>query len=85
MLWWGQMTLRSASDAQPSGVVVAPSLGIHSLSPPHELEPPPCWSSPERRTAQMERFLTCTRSSGISMWPVVWSDQRKVFSACVGL
>ena len=36
-LWWGQIPLRSASDAQPSGVVVAPSLGIHSLSPPRKL------------------------------------------------
>ena len=33
----------------------------------------------------MERFLTCTRSSGISTWAVAWSDQRRVFSACVGL
>ena len=64
---FGTIPLRSASDAQESRV--APSLA-------------PCWSSPERRTALMERFLTCTRSSGISKWLVAWSDQRRVFFVC---
>ena len=71
----GQIPLRGASDAQTTRVVVGDQF---SHAPSHVLSQLLCWSFSAGQTELMEKFLICTRSSGISTWLVVWNDKYGV-------